>query len=297
MVQSLSIAYVMTMFAILRQPTRYVVAGFLSSTSRKSTSRSNTPTTVITCREYREKARGDGGMFCDGLKLSRRPYCRNDKIALYSTTASQEAEYQTLEGHDVYEAEQTIKKSRFIGLAKHCTSWEDAQAFVSNIRNVHPKARHVCFGMCCGVNPGTERSSDDGEPTGTAGSPILNAIKGENLSDTVCVVVRYSGGIKLGAGGLIRAYGGSARLALRVAPKEILIPRTTLRLVTSSANAGSVYDLVAKANGETGGEEYNAKGEVEMTVVCETSLVDDLTANLRDATRGQITFIEEDNNE
>lgn len=280
------------MFAILgrhRLPV-YTVAGFL--TFSKPISRSN-PTTAIS-RKYSKITHGEETFFY-GMKsqTQNRPYHRNDGSAFYGTKASQEAEYQTLEGHDVYEEEQTIKKSRFIGLAKHCTSWEDAQAFVAKIRSEHPKARHVCFGMCCGVNPGTERSSDDGEPTGTAGSPILNAIKGESLSDAVCAVVRYSGGIKLGAGGLIRAYGGTARLALRVAPKEILIPRTTLRLITTAANAGSVYDLVGKANGETGSEVYNTKGEVELTVVCETSLVDKLTENLRDATRGQISFIEE----
>ena len=72
-----------------------------------------------------------------------------------------------------FEAEQTIKKSRFIGIAKHCTSWEEAQEFIKSIRNEHPKARHTCFGFVCGTNPVQERCSDDGEPTGTAGPPIL----------------------------------------------------------------------------------------------------------------------------
>lgn len=72
-----------------------------------------------------------------------------------------------------YEAEQTIKKSRFIGIATYCTSWDDAQAFTSSIKKQHPKARHVCFGFLAGYNPVQERCSDDGEPTGTAGVPIL----------------------------------------------------------------------------------------------------------------------------
>lgn len=73
-----------------------------------------------------------------------------------------------------YQSEQIIKKSRFIGIAKHCTSWDDAQEFVKSVKAEHPKSRHVCFGFVCGTNPVTERCSDDGEPTGTAGVPILS---------------------------------------------------------------------------------------------------------------------------
>ena len=72
-----------------------------------------------------------------------------------------------------YEAEQTIKRSRFIGIAKYCKSWDDAQSFIKQIRGEHPKARHVCFAFVAGFNPVQERCSDDGEPTGTAGLPIL----------------------------------------------------------------------------------------------------------------------------
>lgn len=75
-----------------------------------------------------------------------------------------------------YETEQIIKKSRFIGIAKQCTSWKDAQEFIDCIKAEHPKSRHVCFGFVCGVNPVTERCSDDGEPTGTAGVPILSKV-------------------------------------------------------------------------------------------------------------------------
>lgn len=71
-----------------------------------------------------------------------------------------------------YEWEQTIKKSRFIGITKNCISWDDAQDFIAQINKDHPKSRHVCFGFVSS-NPQTERCSDDGEPTGTAGVPIL----------------------------------------------------------------------------------------------------------------------------
>jgi len=116
-----------------------------------------------------------------------------------------------------------VKKSRFIGIAKQCSTFEDAESFIADVKIEHPKSRHVVFGY---VGCNTERSTDDGEPTGTAGSPVLSAVKGEGLSDTGCVVVKYFGGIKLGAGGLIRAYGGAAREVLRSAEKVAVVERT-----------------------------------------------------------------------
>ena len=94
-------------------------------------------------------------------------------------------------------------------------------------------------------DPITERSSDDGEPQGTAGAPILAALRGEDLTDTMCVVVRYSGGIKLGAGGLIRAYGGAARDALAEAEKLKMVPKRTVVCSVPSSSVGDVYSLCA----------------------------------------------------
>jgi hypothetical protein len=116
-------------------------------------------------------------------------------ILLFSSAPQQTLE--ELDDGKYYEADQIIKKSHFIGVTKHCTAWESAQEFVKCIRSEHPKARHICFAFVGGFNPKTERCSDDGEPTGTAGVPILGGINGEDLSDTVCAVVRYSGGIKV----------------------------------------------------------------------------------------------------
>ena len=98
-----------------------------------------------------------------------------------------------------HQSELVVKKSQFLGYAQHVENWKEAQDYLDVVRAEHPKARHVCFGFVAGVNPVQERCSDDGEPTGTAGVPILGAIKGEGLSDTMCIVVRYFGGIKLGA--------------------------------------------------------------------------------------------------
>lgn len=183
-------------------------------------------------------------------------------------------------------AEMEVKKSRFIGYASHVNSWDEAKSYLEQIKSEHPKARHWCFGFCGGHNPVNERCSDDGEPSGTAGAPILNAIRGEGLSDTVCVVVRYFGGVKLGAGGLIRAYGAAARQVLREAPLEILIPTTSLNVTVGTEHIGTVYELVGKVQGTVGSEEYGADGSLTLRITCEASNEDRLRASLRDATKG-----------
>lgn len=110
-----------------------------------------------------------------------------------------------------YREETVIKKSRFIAIVKTTRSEEEARAFIAEIRKEYSDASHVCTAYCIGDH---QRSSDNGEPAGTAGIPILEAIRKSGVEDITCCVVRYFGGIKLGAGGLIRAYGGAASDAL-----------------------------------------------------------------------------------
>jgi len=103
------------------------------------------------------------------------------------------------------------KKSRFIGNAKHVDSEDEAKAYIKEISSLHPKANHVTFAY---VLSNTAKMNDDGEPKGTAGLPIYNVITRRNIQNIVVIVVRYFGGVKLGKGGLIRAYGKSAGLAI-----------------------------------------------------------------------------------
>jgi len=103
------------------------------------------------------------------------------------------------------------KKSRFIGYAAAISTEDEAKEFIASIGREHKKARHVAFAY---VLPTTARFNDDGEPKGTAGLPLFNAISRRNLSNVVVVVVRYFGGTLLGKGGLIRAYGKAAGLAV-----------------------------------------------------------------------------------
>jgi uncharacterized YigZ family protein len=220
-----------------------------------------------------------------GMRWRRSPLARLPNMSSSSSDNANHAQRTLAEG--AFDAEMEVKKSRFIGYAKHVKTWDEAQAYMEVVKREHPKARHWCHGFRSGANPVNERCSDDGEPSGTAGAPILNAIRGEGLSDVVCLVVRYFGGVKLGAGGLIRAYGGAARLVLRASPVEVLIPMQSLRVKMDSRFVGSLYELIGKFAGSTSEEVYHADGSVEMTVTCDAKDMDDFGTSLKDATRGQ----------
>ena len=108
-----------------------------------------------------------------------------------------------------------IKKSRFICHAKRVYSEEEARDFITAIKKEHYKATHNCSAFIIGEHSEIKRTSDDGEPSGTAGVPMLGVLENHNLTNVCVVVTRYFGGIKLGAGGLIRAYAGSVALAVK----------------------------------------------------------------------------------
>ena len=111
--------------------------------------------------------------------------------------------------------QEEIKKSRFICHAKRVYSDEEARAFITAIKKEHYKATHNCSAFIVGERSEIKRTSDDGEPSGTAGIPMLGVLENHNLTNVCVVVTRYFGGIKLGAGGLIRAYAGSVALAVK----------------------------------------------------------------------------------
>src|SRR5690606_169599 len=115
------------------------------------------------------------------------------------------------------EAEIIIKKSRFIGRARPVASEEEAIRFIEAVKKEHWSATHNCAAYVVGDNNELQKQSDDGEPSGTAGRPILEVIKNMGLKYTAVVVTRYFGGIKLGASGLIRAYAEGAQVAIQAA--------------------------------------------------------------------------------
>ena len=113
------------------------------------------------------------------------------------------------------QVQEEIKKSRFICHAKRVYSEEEARDFITAIKKEHYKATHNCSAFIVGERSEIKRTSDDGEPSGTAGIPMLRVLENHNLTNVCVVVTRYFGGIKLGAGGLIRAYAGSVALAVK----------------------------------------------------------------------------------
>ena len=114
-----------------------------------------------------------------------------------------------------------VNKSRFIGYGCPCETEEEALAFLASIRAKHKDATHNCYAYIIGPNMGVMRYSDDGEPGGTAGMPMLQVLQREGLYNIVCVVTRYFGGILLGAGGLVRAYTKGAKIAVDAAGKSM----------------------------------------------------------------------------
>ena len=113
------------------------------------------------------------------------------------------------------QVQEEIKKSRFICHAKRVYSEEEARDFITAIKKEHFKATHNCSAFIVGERSEIKRTNDDGEPSGTAGVPMLGVLENHNLTNVCVVVTRYFGGIKLGAGGLIRAYAGSVALAVK----------------------------------------------------------------------------------
>ncbi len=153
--------------------------------------------------------------------------------------------------------EQKIQRSRFIAVAAPADDESAARAVVDTMRRRYHDARHVCFAWRLGIADATvEFRNDDGEPSGTAGEPILLAIRGAGLTDTVVAVARYFGGVKLGTGGLTRAYGSSAQAALQAAPRRTVLLGRRFNLDLDYAQQKTVRHLLEKHRGHVEHEDY-----------------------------------------
>jgi len=130
-----------------------------------------------------------------------------------------------------------IKKSRFIACVQPTTDRARAQAVVAALRAQHPQAAHVCWALLAG---GQSAAVDDGEPSGTAGRPMLDVLRHQDLEGVLATVVRYFGGIKLGAGGLVRAYTDSVAQALLHAEKVAIVRHARLRCTAPYAQEGMI---------------------------------------------------------
>ncbi|MCG8654426.1 YigZ family protein [Yimella sp. RIT 621] len=161
--------------------------------------------------------------------------------------------YLTLSSRTDRVAAIEIKRSRFLAVVRRVGDEDAARALVADLRKQHHDARHHCSAFILGPTPSIERSNDDGEPAGTAGGPMLDVLRGRELSDVAAVVVRWFGGTLLGAGGLVRAYGDAVAAALDGAPLVRRAQDDLFDLSVSHADAGKVEsDLRARGVGVLG---------------------------------------------
>lgn len=194
--------------------------------------------------------------------------------------------YYTIEKDGQFELE--IKKSRFICHLKRVTNETDAQDFVSAIKKEHSKANHNCVAYLIGEHDEIQRAYDDGEPSGTAGVPMLEVLKKRQLKNTVVVITRYFGGIKLGAGGLIRAYGKAVSQGLNeigVVERKL---HTQVTVLASYSASGKLENLLHESN-------YSIQDVLYSDVVSFICLVDQeqittFQAEITEWLNGQVTF-------
>lgn len=181
-----------------------------------------------------------------------------------------------------------VKHSRFLALAAPVATPEDALAFFAEVGE--PTATHNCWAYRLG---GLYRFNDDGEPAGTAGRPILSAIDGQGYDRVAVVVTRWFGGIKLGAGGLVRAYGGAAAECLRTAQRQPLVALARITLAYPFEDTGAVHAALAHFGAEKIGETFEAAG-ARMQLRLPAERLSPLKVQLRDATRDRVRMIDQD---
>lgn len=169
-----------------------------------------------------------------------------------------------------------IKKSRFLCWFEPVDSVEQVRARLDEIRGLHPDARHVCYAFYVGNNSGM---GDDGEPSGTAGRPMFNVIAHKDLRNVLAVVVRYFGGIKLGAGGLSRAYGGAVSQAAELARFAVLEAQRVLHLQCPFALESQVRRVLNNHDLTIESPEYS--DQVTLNIQVTESMVDSLMADLQ----------------
>lgn len=185
--------------------------------------------------------------------------------------------------------EYVVEKSRFITTLYPCSTEEEAQAFINRINKEFWDARHNCTAFALGPKQEKQRSSDNGEPSGTAGKPMLEVLKKTGITNVAVVVTRYFGGIKLGAGGLIRAYSHSVAEALRLAPKELHTTRIPLQVTIDYALYGAVERYVQDNDLHY---ESSFGEKVTLTILCQLDSLERIQKELQDMSHGTANCVE-----
>jgi len=167
-----------------------------------------------------------------------------------------------------HRVEEVIQKSRFITAASHAAGSEAARAFLASMRDEFPHATHHCWAFVAGP-PGSTTSigmSDDGEPHGTAGRPMLNALLHGGVGEIVAVCIRYFGGTKLGTGGLSRAYSGGVRLLLESLPTEEWVERVAFRVVVGYGAVDDLHRLLEENEAVVESKDFGENVEYRLAV-------------------------------
>ena len=191
-------------------------------------------------------------------------------------------EYTTVNGAG--QDEITEKKSRFIGYAAPVSTADEALDFVKSIKKKHNDARHNCFAYA--LRDGSVRYSDDGEPQGTAGQPILDVLARGGIADCVVVVTRYFGGILLGTGGLTHAYSAAAKLAVNAAGIVEMKRMLVCSLCCDYSIYGSVQTLIAKHAAIMSDSVF--EDNVRLELLCLPENADDFAAELTEISSGRL---------
>lgn len=178
------------------------------------------------------------------------------------------------------------KKSEFIGYAKRVENEEDAKAFVNEIKGLHKQARHNCWAYVIGENMGIQRYSDDGEPQGTAGIPILEVMKKSNITDCAVVVTRYFGGVLLGTGGLTRAYTKGASIAIKSAGIVEKVKGLKMSFEMEYDLFGKIQYICGQNSWHIEDTEYTDK--VIVHILCEESMASTIEGEIVEASSGKI---------
>ena len=186
------------------------------------------------------------------------------------------------------EIETEIKRSRFLACLTRVSSRAEALAFQQALKKRFPDASHHCLAFIAGAPEGGAAMGfdDDGEPGGTAGKPMLNVLQHKNIGEVVVVVVRYFGGVKLGAGGLVRAYGASVQAVCEALPVKQCVARIQGTIRIDYALEQIARHLLGSFEGEVDDCRYHDRAELQVTLA--ESVKDEFAARLTQACKGQV---------
>ena len=186
--------------------------------------------------------------------------------------------------------ETIVTRSRFICYLSPCQSTDEARELVKIQQKNHPQASHHCYAYLSAEPESSQHYgfSDDGEPSGTAGKPMLSMLQGGGIGEVCAVVVRYFGGTKLGTGGLQRAYGASVRNALVDLPTKLKIPMVDKRLACQYTQVNDVLHMLEQHNGKLVSQDFNE--HVEFVLAIPLTKIEQFALQLKTMSAGQLTL-------